>query len=147
MMKMIMSVISLLVLWSASSCSDDTYCASIEREIMDRCVKADSVYSIKLNTLTQFDWDTVYVIRGLSFPEEVEGVIGLKYDKVIQDDHTQYIFTKDRKIVKEFTSECLSRRILVGETRGIVKYPNAATVQIKKQINEGGEYYKFVGLR
>ncbi len=140
---------ALLMFVCVNSCSDDTYCASLEREIVDRCINVDSVYSIKLASLTQFDWDTVYVIAGPRFPEEVSEITGLDYDEVLQDDHNLYLFIKDGKIAEELISSCRYRRMLIDDTHGtgFVTYPNSAIVQIKKQINEGGEYYKLVGAK
>lgn len=149
MMKRVIPVLAFLTLLFVNSCSDDNYCATIERKIMQRCLKVDSVYSLKLSTLTNFDWDTLCVIVGPRVDYEVRDITGVDYGDVLQDDHILYLFVRDGKITREFISSCRNRRMLIGDTKGsgLIKYPNSTIVQIKKEVKEGLEYYKLVGLK
>ena len=125
-----------------NSCSYIQDCNSFEREIKSKCIKVDTVYSFYLNSLTDFKWDELYIISASSFSDEVEEIIGIKYDKMIDDGSHQYIFVRNSKIVREFSSQCGSITYYrVQNDRAYVKYQSLEQIHVKKQNNGGTMYY------
>ncbi len=119
----------------------------------DKCVEVDSVYSFSLGSLTDFEWDELYVIGGESFPIEVEEIIGVEYDtdRVIQSHEHQYIFMRNGDIVKELRSSCGGIGFNIRQTKGLSygKYTSSTIVSMKKKEREESEgfYYKVVEIK
>ncbi len=137
-MNRILTVIGLIVF--LGSCSTPE-CNEFEQKIMDICLKEDTTYIITLGSLTEFEWDTLYVIGGPTVDNEAGDIIGLEYKKLVPDDRRQYIFTKDRKIVKEYSSYCMLN--LSVSTRYIddCKYLSTSKIQVVKKKGEGHFVY------
>lgn len=125
------------------SCSNTEQCNEIELKIKEKCVKTDTVYSIPLASLTDFEWDTLYVISGPTVDNEAGDIIGMDdYKKIIPDNSRQYIFIKDNKIVKEYSSYCnLNLSKHPSYTMGH-KYSSTSVIQVQKQESEGHFIYK-----
>lgn len=122
-----------------SSCSDFQKCNDIELKIKEICVETDSLYTIPLTSLTNFDWDVLYVVGGPTVDDEVEDFIGVSYKKVIQDNRRQYIFIKDGQIVKEYSSYCDINLLEFPSYTIGTKYVNTSRIQIQKK--KGGEHF------
>ncbi len=116
-------------------------CSDFELSMKDKCVEVDSVYSFSLGSLTDFEWDELYVIRGPKFPIEVERRISVEYDKVIQDNYHQYIFIRNENIVKELRSSCSFGLRFGG------KYTSSTIVSMKKKESEGIMRYRVVEVK
>src|SRR5690554_4511060 len=124
----------IIILLSFSSCSWDK-CSPIELEMQKLVVEVDSVYSIPINTLTNFEWTELYVISGPRFPQEVKEITGLEYNKVIQDDRRQLIFIKENKIIKEYSSSC--RNFSWGRltfSKGEVRFLNKDSIYVRRRL-------------
>lgn len=58
---------------------------------------------IPANFFQRFEWDKMYVIGGDIFSdEEIENIIGMKYQKWLDEDRTLFLFVKNGKIKKEY---------------------------------------------
>ncbi|KAB1061473.1 hypothetical protein [Salibacter halophilus] len=141
--KMIKSLTVIGLLIFLSSCSNTQRCNELEQKIIDICVKKDSTYTIPLASLTNFEWDTLYVISGPTVDNEAGDIIGIDdYKKLIPDGSRQYIFIKRNKIVKEYSSYCslnLSGKCLHKEN---CKYLDTSIIQVEKQEGEGHFIYR-----
>jgi len=126
-------------------------CNDFELSMKDKCVEVDSVYSFSLGSLTDFEWDELYVIGGESFPIEVEEIIGVEYDtdRVIQSHEHQYIFMRNGDIVKELRSSCRSFGFRGRHTEGVYfgKYTSSTIVSMKKEESEGIMRYRVVEVK
>ena len=110
-------------------------CAPIELELKRSVVETDTVYSIPLNSLTDFEWTEIYVISGPKFPQEVEEITGINYKKIIKDNSRQLIFTKKNEIVKEYSSFCRDfswSRLTFG--KGFHSLHNSSYVHVRKRF-------------
>ena len=125
-----LSIIGLVLLFG--SCSNFQDCNDIESKIKEKCVKTDSLYTIPLASLTTFDWDILYVIGGPTVDNEVEDFIGVSYKKVIPDNRRQYIFVKDREIVKEYSSYCNPNLLELPSYTSGTKYLNSSRIRVQK---------------
>lgn len=133
----IIGLVSLL-----SSCSDAQKCNELERTVMDICVKTDSIYAITLGSLTDFEWDTLYVISGPTVDNEAGDIMGMDYKKIIPDNSRQYIFIKDGKIIEEYSSYCnLNLSIVPSYSMGH-KYLSTSQIQVQKKEGEGHFVYR-----
>lgn len=124
----------IIILLFFSSCSWDK-CAPLEMELKKQIVEADSIYSIPLNNLTNFEWTDLYVISGPRFPQEVKEITGLEYNKVIQDDRRQLIFILGNSIVKEYSSSC--RNFSWGRltfSKGEVRFLNKDSIYVRRRL-------------
>lgn len=129
-------LLSIIIIIFFSSCSNFQECNDIELKIKEICIKTDSVYIIPLASLTNFEWDVLYVIGGPTIDNEVEEFIGIGYKKTIQDNRRQYIFIKDNQIVKEYSSYCnLNLSKLPSYTIG-KKYLNTSQIFVQKKETE-----------
>jgi len=111
-------------------------------QIKGICVKTDTVYAIPLASLTDFEWDTLYVISGPTVDNEAGDIIGIDYKKIIPDNSRQYIFIKGNEIVKEYSSYCninLSKH--PSYTLGH-KYSHSSIVNVEKKESEGRFIYR-----
>ncbi len=110
---------------------------------MDLCIKEDSTYTIPLASLTDFEWDALYVISGPTVDNEAGDIIGRKdYKKIIPDNSRQYIFIKNNKIVQEYSSYCnLNLAKSPSHTMGH-KYLNTSRIQVQKKESEGVFIYR-----
>ncbi len=138
-MNRILTVIGLIVF--LGSCSTPE-CNEFEQKIMDICLKEDTTYIITLGSLTEFEWDTLYVIGGPTVDNEAGDIIGLEYKKLVPDDRRQYIFIKDRKIVKEYSSYCIFDLTLPPSYSMGYKYLNTSKIQVIKKKGEGDFIYR-----
>lgn len=130
-------LLSVITVVFFSSCSHTQKCNELEQKIMDICVQADSTYTISLVSLTDFEWDTLYVISGPTIDNEAGDVIEIKdYKKIIPDKSRQYVFVKDNKIVKEYTSYCNLNLSKTSSYTISHKYSNSASLKVKKIILE-----------
>ena len=138
----LLTVIGLVAL--LSSCSNTQKCNELEQKIMDVCVKTDSTYTVTLCSLTDFEWDTLYVIGGPTVDNEAGDIIGMDdYKKIIPDGRRQYVFIKGNEIVKEYSSYCdliLPKSKLSSYTGR--KYSNTSQIQVQKKEDEGHFIYR-----
>src|SRR5690554_903131 len=124
----------IIILLSFSSCSWDK-CSPIELEMQKLVVEVDSVYSIPLNSLTNFEWTELYVISGPRFPQEVKEITGLEYKEVIKDNSRQIIFIKNNNIIKEYSTSC--RNFGWGRLKSKhegVKLLNSSKIRVRKRL-------------
>ena len=135
-----LSIIAIVLFYS---CSNSQECNEVEKRIMDICVKTDSIYSVPLASLTDFEWDILYVISGPTVDNEAGDNIGRSdYKKIIPDNTQQYIFVKDDKVVKEYSSYC---NCSLGELSTSIsknKYLNTSIIQVQKKESEGQFIYR-----
>ena len=123
------------------SCSD---CNDFERKLQGVCVDNDTQYSVGLNTLTDFQWDQLYVVVGPRFPSEVQEIIGVSYTNLIKDGHYNYIFLNEGKIVEEYSSSCnnMSYSHDLTKLQGYVEYNPDDNIKItKKGEGQGDTFY------
>jgi len=134
---------SIVVFIFLSSCNTTIpKCNKIELQIKEICTDVDTSYYISLDSLTNFEWDNLYVIGGPTVDNEVEEFIGISYKKVIQDNKRQFIFTKNQKIIKEYSSYC-DLNLIQHQTHMIgTIFHNTSVIQVqKKQRGEHFIYY------
>lgn len=140
--KMVISIISILLIFASCSLRE---CSPIERKIKDICVQADTIYAIPLNSLTDFDWEELYIMSGPRFPDEVEEVIGVKYEKIIPDNCYRFIFLNNNKIVNEYSSSCNGIDLdTFWKRKEYTKYYYSSTVYIKTILDEGNLYLRAI---
>jgi hypothetical protein len=124
------------------SCDYCQECNNIESNIKGICVKTDSLYTISLSSLTSFEWDILYVIQGPTIDDEVDKFIGIRYNKVIQDNRRQYIYVKGNMIVKEYSSYCdFNLSAPQSYTLGH-KYFSSTVIKVQKKEGEGHFIYR-----
>ena len=126
------------------SCSLFVECNPIDRKFKMVCKNNNLNYSILLSDVTDFDWDFFYIIVGPRFPSEVEEIIGMNYDKLIDDNSSNYFFVKDNKIVKEYISRCgdISLDLNLTNEQGFAKFHKNQLIYIKKNEIDGITSYR-----
>lgn len=143
-MNRFLNIIGLLAF--LSSCSNTQRCNELEEKIMNVCAETDSTYTIPLASLTDFEWDTLYVISGPTVDNEAGDFIGMDYEKTIPDNSRQYIFVENGKVVKEYSSYCtLNLSALPSYSIGY-KYSSTSQIQVQKKEGEGTFTYKVTQL-
>jgi len=109
-------------------------CAPIELELQKLVVEADSVYTIPLNSLTDFEWTELYVISGPRMEGEIEEITGIEYEKIISDDRHQLIFIKYGKIVKGYSSACRNFSWGWLLSTDFDKFSNSSDIRVRKRL-------------
>ena len=94
---------------------------------------------IKLKELTNFEWDTLYIIRGLMIQKQIERIIKTSTKiESIGEEQIAFVFLKDNKEayteIEDFHSNCLI------ESHD-VSYGNCDTLQVKKVSYNSGAIY------
>jgi hypothetical protein len=108
-------------------------CSDFEQNLKNICRVNDSIYTVVAGNLTHIDFDELYIIEGPRFPDEVEKIIGTKYDNVLSDDTYQFIFLKDKKIKKQFDSNCLVGSFTMDHYKGYLKINRTSKLYIKRR--------------
>ncbi len=135
-------ILSVIVIAFFVSCSNFQECNDIELKIKDICVESDTVYTIPLTSLTNFEWDTLYVIAGPTVDNEAGDIIGRKdYKKIIPDGRRQYILVKGNEIVKEYSSFC-NLNLSTSCIKYKCMYLNTSVIKVKKKEGEGHFIYR-----
>lgn len=135
-------ILSIIVIAFFASCTNFQECNDIELKMKEICVDTDTVYTISLASITNFEWDTLYVIGGPTIDNEVEQFIKVSYKNVIQDNRRQYIFVKGNEIVKEYSSYCTLNLSKHPSYEIGHKYSNTSLVQVEKKEGEGHFIYR-----
>ena len=139
--------LSFIVVVHFYSCSNTQKCNELEQRIMDICVKTDTTYTIPLASLTDFEWDTLYVISGPTVDNEAGDIMErIDYKKIIPDGSRQYIFIKGNKIMKEYSSFC-NLNLSTPCTEYKCKYLNTSVIQVEKKEREGHFVYWVEGVQ
>lgn len=107
-------------------------CSEFEQSLKNVCQIDDTTYAININQLTNIDFDTLYIFEEQWFPDEVEQIIGAKYEKVLPDDGRQFVFMKNKKIIKQFHSEC-SIDFSIDQYKGYLKINGKEKLYIKRR--------------
>ncbi|NDK56067.1 hypothetical protein [Pontibacter fetidus] len=84
-----------------------TACSDTNNKLLDKlqtAVKKEpgkaGYTQVKLESITDFEWDTLYYFAGQVSPEEINDQIGIKWDGgKIPGGHDRLIFVKDNKVV------------------------------------------------
>ncbi|GIV45092.1 MAG: hypothetical protein KatS3mg035_2215 [Bacteroidia bacterium] len=79
-------------------------CSSLDTKIKKIMQKKPDRDIIKLKEVTDFQWDNLFVIVGPRFPDEIQNIIGFKYENEVSDNEVLFIFTKNYNFIKEFKS-------------------------------------------
>lgn len=142
--KLIMMMNSILIIiFFQIGCTFWDGCSAFEQGLKDICKEKNIFYSVALSEVTDFEWDSLYVISGPRFPDEVEEIINCKYGDMVQDDCRQYIFLKNGLIVNEFSSQCRSFSFIgLMDGKGYAQFGNSSKIKVKKWNDEDVFYYQ-----
>lgn len=116
-----------------SSCSFDK-CAPIELELQKIVIQADTIYTIPLNSLTNFKWTELYIISGPRMEGEIQEITGVEYKKIINDNTHQLIFIDNNSIVKEYSSSCRNFSWGWLLSSGFDKFTNSSEICVRKRL-------------
>jgi hypothetical protein len=134
MKKIGKTVISVIILISFTSCCLVDRCSPLEIKLKEICVKADTIYCFPLNSLLDFEWEELYIISGPRFPDEIEEIIGIKYNKVIPDNYRQYIYLKNGKLIKEYRTSCRYINLMMYNENGYTMYNSSSVINIETRL-------------
>ncbi len=132
-LKKITKIFTLGILLSVGVSCARYKCPEIENQIKAFKPREDSVYT-KISSLDVNDWDSLYVIQGPRFPNEVKEIIGFKhYDKVIPDDSKLYLAVKDEKVIYNYISRCRNISFISDKGLGYMKFGSNSVILIHRR--------------
>lgn len=106
MNRICLYIFKFLLLFCFFSCFGNQGDCKKEMLLLNGLKSHDSLLFFQAKELSNLAWDSLFVISGPTFDDEVERIIGVNYNKIIEDGEFRYIFTKDKAIVTEFSTHC-----------------------------------------
>ncbi|WP_141719703.1 hypothetical protein [Roseivirga misakiensis] len=98
-------MITVVFIMTVASCGDE-FCEISDPFFEERC-GVDKPCEVDLKEVFDFEWDKLYFFGSWSYPDEIEKIIGFDCDcEVVPDGETYVVFTKGKKIVKEYNTRC-----------------------------------------
>ena len=104
MKKIFIWLLTLILMFSLCSCSNN----SVEKNNLNlrKAILTNNSPVIKLNDLTSFNWDKVYIFDETVTKQQIEKVIGCSSKYIKQSENSNFlniVFVKDNKVVSSIT--------------------------------------------
>lgn len=127
-----------------TSCSDH-FCDSFASAVKSHCKQGEDKCYITLNTVFNFNWDSLYIFDSELYPDEVSKRLRIDCNcKTIPDGHKRIYFTKGNKIVKQYLSRCDKVNFVMMRDKGVVvTVPNISFLLERRLVNGEVSYYLF----
>ncbi len=90
-----------------------------------------SLAEYKLEALFPFEWDSLYVIPGPRFRDDVSHIIHTYYGEEIEDDTRRYIFISGNRIVEDLLTTCEDVDFFdMMQTKGFASYGRNDVIKV-----------------
>ncbi|MEM9884712.1 MAG: hypothetical protein AAF849_02400 [Bacteroidota bacterium] len=101
---------------------------------------------MNLEGVFNFYWDSLIIVSGPRFPQEVKKIIGINDNsELIPDNSRAYYFLKNSTVAKVLSNNCLDVDFVQASNgRGYVKYSINSQIVYKKTLVSGRDYISVI---
>lgn len=133
-----------LIVFLAGCQKQDGFKTAIITSIESSCDESSMECVLDIAQVFDFEWDTLYIVDSMIYPEEISDAIGVNCEcDLVTDNEKSVFFIKNGVIVKKYTTELFE--ITFGNKRkdGIIKIASYSSRFIlkKRVFNDINHYY------
>lgn len=123
------------------SCNNNC-CDKIINSFNKQCLSNEDKCKVSFEETFCLDWDTLYIVDSMLYPDEVSNVIGISYDgKIVPDGEKLFIYIRGGHIVKELNETCSNITFVGIKNNGVVRIESQNLYKMKRKILNGKEHY------